>query len=71
MDNNKRDIDSEANYERLSREWVHTGQQIINLLEIASLYHQMLIFMDISPTTKEASKPDDKYGIPDKGPVNG
>lgn len=61
-------IDPCKNYERISTGWVHTGQQIINLLELASPMAQALILLDVWPTDKPAGKPDDRYGIPDEQP---
>lgn len=55
------------NYARLSHPGhVQTGQQILNLLELANPTVQAMLLLDIVETDKPATKPDDKYGIPDK-----
>ena len=60
------DINPNQNYQRLSAPWVHTGQQIINLLKLAKAEKpimQIIILLDIEPTDKPAGNPDDKYGV--------
>ncbi len=57
-------INPNKNYERISNGHVHTGQQIINLLELATPKMQAIILLDIWMTDKEANYPNDKYGIP-------
>lgn len=58
-------IDPQQNYKRLDTGWIHTGQQIINLLELATPDIQAIILLGIQPTDEAAGKPNDRYGIPD------
>ena len=57
-------INPNRNYKRLSTGWVHTGKQIINLLELAKPELQAIVLLDIIETDEPAGKPDDKYGVP-------
>lgn len=57
-------INPKQNYERISSGHVHTGQQVINLLELASPTMQAIVLLGISATDKPANNPNDKYGLP-------
>lgn len=57
-------IKLEKRYKRLSNGDVFTGQQVLNLLELAPTPPmQAIILLDIQETEEVASKPGEKYGV--------
>lgn len=56
-------IKPEKNYKRISNGDVFTGQQLLNLLEIASPDMQAIILLDVHETEEEATRPGEKYGV--------
>lgn len=42
---------------------IHTGTQILNLLEVATPVMQAVILLDIEETEAPATKPESKYGV--------
>lgn len=65
--NNNFNIMPNRNYLRLSHPGhVQTGQQILNLLNLANPELQALILLDIRETNEPATAPNNKYGLPIK-----
>lgn len=61
-------IDPEQNYKRISNGDVFTGQQMLNLIEVAeSASPEMLliVLLDCMPTDELATRPNSKYGTPE------
>lgn len=61
-------VDPERNYKRISNGDVVTGQQMLNILEVAgNATPEMVIFvlLDYMPTDEPATRPDSKYGTPE------
>ena len=56
-------IKETAHYLAHSTGKVHTGLQVLNLLEVAKPVMQAIILMDIEETDAPADKPDSKYGL--------
>jgi hypothetical protein len=59
---NKFNINPSNNYERIDNSDVFTGQQLLNLLEIASPDMQAVILLGCMPTDKPPTHPGTKYG---------
>lgn len=58
-------IEPTQNYQRLSHPGhVQTGQQILNLLELATPAIQVMLLLDIWKTDEPATNPGDRYGLP-------
>ena len=60
-------IDPDQNYKRISNGDVLTGQQFLNLLEVAKQHElveiQAIILLDCMPTEDPATWPGTKYGV--------
>ena len=60
-------VNPDKNYARLSHPGhVQTGQQIRNLLELATPKLQAMLLLDIWETNEPATSPTDRYGLPEK-----
>lgn len=56
-------IKLDKNYKRPSTGDVFTGQQLHNLLKLASPTLQAVILLSVEKTTEAATKPGEKYGV--------
>lgn len=63
----KFNIDPTKNYEYVARGDVFTGQQILNLLDIAGESMQAVILLSIAVTDQPATEPNSRYGVASAG----
>jgi hypothetical protein len=59
-------INPNKNYKIVSTGHVHTGQQILNLLELAPAWFHADIRSNIHETDKSPDSPNDPYGLPER-----
>lgn len=59
----KFNIDPTKNYQRIDNGDIFTGQQVLNLLDIASKTMQAIILLSIAVTDQPATDPNSRYGV--------